>query len=76
MLDYKLLRNKFTKTLKQFDREKLDNWVRFDRQRMTLTKLLSGETVTIIPEVRGITKISDSRECIYMDVDSTIGEAA
>ena len=76
MLDYKGLRSKFTKALEQFDKEKLERWVAFDSQRETLTKLLSGERVSFVSEVKETNKLSDPRECIFINGDDFIGQAA
>jgi hypothetical protein len=66
MLNYQDLSFKFTEKLNTFSKEQLLRWVEFDQYRDTISKLVEGETVTVINTILSQNKLSDSREDINL----------
>jgi len=46
MLDLDKIYTDFKALINQFDSDYLDSWIEFDNNRLMLSKLLSGETVS------------------------------
>jgi len=76
MLDYKKLDKEITLTLQQFDKEQLERWIEFDKNRETMENLLSGETVMLELESIRVRKLSDPRENISSNTNNTFAKAA
>jgi hypothetical protein len=70
MLDYKKLRSEFTEKLNQFDADRLEQWISYDKRRKDLDRLLNGEKVTFHPDDIQVSILNDPRELI-----SSIGES-
>jgi hypothetical protein len=61
MLDIDKIYSDFQELISSFDSESLDEWLRFDEERLMLSRLLSGETIvcSIVALEQGTTTITN-----------------
>jgi len=76
MLDYKKLSSEFTEKLNQYDEDRLEQWISYDKIRKDLDRLLNGEKVTFHPDDIQVSILNDPRELISSAGESNYALAA